>query len=87
MRPTETARIEEPPQLVPDVITLRRERPQGALSPTSTDRLMDAYLELEPYDLYVTSRSVLGYADGSRFLDVLTQPGPELSDPPIAIED
>jgi hypothetical protein len=85
MRSTDAQRIDDP--LAPAVIELRRVRPLGALSPTDGHRLMDAYLDFEPHDLYVTSRSVLGYAAGSRFLDALSQPGPELVDPPVAIDN
>jgi hypothetical protein len=86
MRPTDaTARIEDP-KLAPEVIELRQVQPLAALSPTN-DRLMDAYLQFEPHDLYVTSRSVLGYEAGTRFLDVLAHPGPALVDPPLAIDD
>ncbi len=87
MRPTDaTARIEDP-KLAPDVIHLRGVHALGALSPTDGHRLMDVYLRFEPHDLYVTSRSVLGYAAGSRFLDVLSRPGPELVDPPVPIDN
>lgn len=72
--------------LVPEVMDLTRVQSQGALSATDPNRLMAAYLELDPHDLYVTSRSVLGYADGVRFLDVIAKPGPALVDPPIRIE-
>lgn len=72
--------------LAPEVMDLTRVQSQGALSASDPNRLMAAYLELDPHDLYVTSRSVLGYADGSRFLGVIANPGPALVDPPIPIE-
>lgn len=72
--------------LAPEVMDLTRMQSQGALSASDPNRLLAAYLEMDPHDLYVTSRSVLGYTDGSRFLDVIANPGPALADPPIPIE-
>jgi len=61
-------------------------QPGAALSPTSRAHLMAAQLQLDSHDLFVTSRSVLGYRAGLAFLDVLGRPGPVLADAPIAIE-
>jgi len=74
------------PELAPEVMDLRRVQSQGALSASDPNRLMAAYLELDQHDIYVTSRSVLGFRDGQRFLEVISRQGPQLVDPPITIE-
>lgn len=82
---TETGKTVDPEVVVVDLAKMSPQ-PGGALSPTSNAHLMAAYLELDPHDMYVTSRSVLGYSAGLAFLDVTARPGNALVDPPIAIE-
>jgi hypothetical protein len=74
-------------QLAPKVVDMTAVTQQGALSPTGAGHLTRVWLELDPHDLYVTSRSVLGYADGQRFLEIIEQPGPALDVPALAIEE
>ena len=71
-------------QTYTEAVSLTEVQTVRALAPTSTH--VGTYLSEDLHDTYVTSRSVLGYEQGAKFLEVLANPGPALTDPPIAIE-
>ncbi len=62
-------------------------KPHGALTSDSAGAILAAVLKFDVHDTIVTSRSVLGYTTGLRFLEILDGPGSHLQDQPIQIQE
>jgi hypothetical protein len=67
-----------------ETVALTEVQATGALAPTNKHL---GLVLADMHDEYVTSRSVLGYEQGARFLEIIATPGPALTDPPVEIED